>query len=594
MSRFRLNFEYVFLLLFIAAFLFLALGNRFDHRLTHEYPYGYFASDAFFHNSVADYMKQQGIIKYTPPWEVGGHEGVYDAHPPMLFQLTLVFSNLTGFESYDSIYIITVLSVLGMILLFYIITRKASRSIAMLGLPFSLLILTKTFKISFAWGYWLFAVGAFFMAALWYAIINLELKRSYMIMGLMYAAVALAHPPEIVYGVIFTALYAGLKFFREKKIDPRTIKTIVIAGIIGLVLSAYSLNIFVRSFLLTEGFRGDFVFGQGFGMPFMSLAELLGWTGFAQSHGWIGISIGHTGFLTFFEFLGLLVMVALMTAAIMFLKNSRNMWDASFVSLFSFALGYLIYFGVGKRALTHRFYWYVYALFFIGTALYFLITIAASIAGKKLGSRAVVFIAAVLLLLTFSNASPETKMGSGVMDKDNWDAIRWISKNTPKNELIFYLYGDTVAHNAPVYSAERVGLIAAQKNYQEASRNKRLNETQRWYLADSYQAYVCDLGFPKLGYYSDRLRIGNPKCEDRPFKPLNEYPDYIRFKSVCNMTYLYIPTRTQNPFITQYNNIFRQTLLSNDWITEVYRNNRVSIIQNTKPGVECFGNLTEA
>ena len=89
------------IVLVLSAFLYLGLGNAWEFKVKHDHPYGYLASDSFLHQSVADYFKETGQVKITPWYEVGGHRGVYDVHPPFLYYMSAVFTKAAGIEVYD-------------------------------------------------------------------------------------------------------------------------------------------------------------------------------------------------------------------------------------------------------------------------------------------------------------------------------------------------------------------------------------------------------------------------------------------------------------------------------------------------------------
>src|SRR3989344_5410508 len=126
---FKLNLELILLLIFIPVFLHISIANSWDNKLSHPFPYSYMASDAFFHEASAQYMKETGRIKYSAPYIYGGHENVYEQHPVFLFELSSTFSIMSGLEVYDSILLISVFAALMMILISYAIIRQANQNI---------------------------------------------------------------------------------------------------------------------------------------------------------------------------------------------------------------------------------------------------------------------------------------------------------------------------------------------------------------------------------------------------------------------------------------------------------------------------------
>ena len=218
------------LIIFLAIFLSLAIAIPWGKTIEHAYPYSYGASDAFFHQSVAEYMQQQGVIKFTPPWEVGGYEGVYDAHPPMLFELSALLSNLTGLQTYDTIFFISALLLAMSALIMYILIRHYNKHVALLSLPITLLTMAGKSKISLLWGYWLFIAGVFFLLAAFWALSRINLKNSYLLLGILTAAMAIAHIPEAAFIALFIALYWLVDLIRNKRVNIQLTKTIIIAN----------------------------------------------------------------------------------------------------------------------------------------------------------------------------------------------------------------------------------------------------------------------------------------------------------------------------------------------------------------------------
>src|SRR3989338_8495591 len=274
--------EAAIVVVFCCVFLISGLGSPWAHTIRHDFPYGYGASDAFFHQSVTEYMKEQGRVKYTPPYEVGGYDKVLDAHPPMLFQLTGIFSTFTGSAAYDSIYFITVIAYLLAILVLYLIIRQYSKNIAIISLPFGLLILSNKFSISLHWGYWLLIMGILFMIFSLWALTRIRLKHYYIILALDLGSLLIAHQPEGVFIIVFIMLYLGADALFNRRIDKTSLKSVVFGLLIALVLAAYSLNIFYNTFMQTEGYRGKFdtefgansIFIKELGIPLVLIALL--------------------------------------------------------------------------------------------------------------------------------------------------------------------------------------------------------------------------------------------------------------------------------------------------------------------------------
>ena len=60
----KIDMEKIILLIFFAAILFLGPGVLFDHKIKHDFPFAYSASDAFQHQVRADAIKDMGNFRY--------------------------------------------------------------------------------------------------------------------------------------------------------------------------------------------------------------------------------------------------------------------------------------------------------------------------------------------------------------------------------------------------------------------------------------------------------------------------------------------------------------------------------------------------
>lgn len=557
-----MNLEWIIILLFAVVFLFLALAEPWEHKIVHPFPYSYLASDAFYHQATNEYINEQGIVTNTPPYTVGGHEGVVNAHPPMLFELTSSLSTLSGFPVYDSILIITVLSILFSILIIYFIWRQANKKIAILALPVCLLILQQRITPLIFWGYWLLIVGVLFMIASLWAITRFDLKFSYFAIALLLSAAALSHQPEFIYAGIFFALFLIVKVFKEKKLSKTLITKTVTIGLLILILSSYSLLIFSKTFLKTEGYRKAFDMEEARG----------GYPSFNLVH------------------LGIAGIVALIGLVLFLFSKKRNIITPALISIFCFMLGLLIYIGLGKRAYAHRLFWVIYISFFFGFAIYCILNIFI----KKKG---IVYsiIASIIILLIFSQGIyGKTRIGPGIMNQYDWDALNWISKNVPEDSYVYYFYSDTLAHNAPLYNSKRIAFNIRINPFIESLKSQQIKRTYDFSLADGFSVYLHEKGFLSFCYFHNELKPKNETLECKEeYKLVYGIPDEFRKKDICNIEYYYFARASREPILAQYNMAIRNLLLNNNWIEEIYSNPLVSILKNNKPGVDCFGNYTQ-
>ena len=104
----KIDLEKIILLIFFAILLSLGPGVLFDHKIRHDFPFAYFASDAFQHQVRAEAIKDMGNFRYEAAYISKGVENVAGRYPPVLYHLAVVLSYAAGIEPYDSIYFILI------------------------------------------------------------------------------------------------------------------------------------------------------------------------------------------------------------------------------------------------------------------------------------------------------------------------------------------------------------------------------------------------------------------------------------------------------------------------------------------------------
>ncbi len=567
----KLNFEYAFLALYVAAFLATGLGV-FEGRLAHQYPVGYFASDAFFHQSEATWLKEQGVIRYALPGMEGGRKDVYDIHPPFMFEASGVLSYATGLEVYDAIYLLTIILLLLLGLLIYLIVRLYSINVAILSLPVTLLVFTPPFSQAVNFGQWLFIAGALFMVAAFWAIAFFGERHAWILLALFMSATAIAHQPELLFGGLFMAIYLAVKSVRARTLWKW--KEAALAAAVTLALSAYSLNLFRLTWLQT------YISDAGLGLQ--------SGTGVADK-GFSDVSLQSIGIISANPILvvGLLMIAGLALASVLAFTKKQAIWPY-WIGLFILAISYLTFLGLAKRAFAHRWLWHFYLAFFFGLALYY----GAKAVWKKWGvahSAAV----AVILLVLFASQSYGKLKGS-MVDEHYWNAMKWASENLPEDASLHVFDAGPFQQSATLYNTRRVSYIIHTNAYRKAAEAQearqiaklediKILDTYEFGLASAYSHLLCSKGLLKYGYYHAYLPSDDKECHDDFAEPKAPPRD----TRPCSMHY-YMLSRGGDDFVSVYNSALIQKLLRKQWITEVYSNPRIKILKNARPGDECL------
>ncbi len=576
--RLQLNPEYVFLAAFIAAFLATGM-SAFDGTLNHSMPTGYFASDSFFHQAESTYLKEQGIIKYALPSMEGGRKDVYDSHPPFVFEAAGVISYAAGLEVYDAIYLFVILMLLLLGLTVYVIIRRFNRNVAMLSVPLTLLVYTPPFSQVINFGQWLFIAGALFMVAALWTVSRLEEKHSFILLSIFLAATALAHQPELLFAGIFLGIFVVVKLVR-KHYGLKNLIPIAIAGLIAVVLSAYSLNIFRLTWLMTyfEDAKLGLTTGSGvFEKGFSDISMIGSILGISEA----GINIRAL-------IIGLFIVAGfLITLLMIFTKKKYDLWP-SWIAFFILFISYLTFLGLAKRSFSHRWLWHFYFAFFFGLALYY--ALKAVIKNWNVALSAGVGIAMVILL-----ALPSFGMTKGsLMDQNNWEAMKWASVNLPEDAHVYVFDAGRMQQSSALYNMRRVSFIIHRNAYERAFGAQKpgvssLEEIQiiptyEFGLASAYSHLLCDKGAFDYGYYHSYLPSMDAECHDDFQEP--KTPE--RETKLCSMEYLYVNT-AENGNYAFYNQALVLQLLKNKWIAKAYSNPGIIILKNSRPGDDCLG-----
>src|SRR3989338_6691318 len=115
----KIDLEKIYLAVFFFVFLLIGPGFLLDHRIGHDFPYGYLASDSFQHQVRAEAIKDIGNFKYEATYISKGFENVVGRYPPALYHIAVVFANASGLEAYDAIiFIVLFFAVLAVFVIY--------------------------------------------------------------------------------------------------------------------------------------------------------------------------------------------------------------------------------------------------------------------------------------------------------------------------------------------------------------------------------------------------------------------------------------------------------------------------------------------
>ena len=538
-----MNLEKPYLLLVFGMLLFFGVSNLMDHRLSHDFPYGYLASDTFQQQTRVEGIKDAGNYKNEPFYIVKGYNDVVGYYPPVIHHLGVILHFSSGIPAYDTTYFMTFFNGILAAFIMFIIIRSYNKQIAMLSLPISFLIFSNASYIGFVWGHWASITAQMFLICVFWSVRRIDLKKSEILLGIFIGALALAHTSELIYGVGFLILY-GVTLLIFRKFDFKFVKKIIIAGILAGIIASYSIFIFANSFMITNPYQFEVSTDWG-GTPIFSLL----------------------GFNLLLIFLG----IGLISGFFMF----KKMYVLILAGIYMLFIGYTNYIGFGIRAFQPRFFWPIYFSFFFGLGLYVLIKfVPKKFRQISVLSISIFFVLSISGVLAIPNIPSYHKISSpGLMDPWHWEAFQWMSQNTPLDSQLYFFYGDIYGQDAILRNSKRVHVQVIPDDFIASLQNRTIKKV---YWTESPGDHGA--GMPYFKSFLDiELHLMESKAD----------PIWEPYRNICDFDYLIFDKISRQQALAQYN-----LLIANEMLQKgsqvVFDNEAVVIIKNNNLKGDCI------
>ncbi len=548
------HIEILYLILIFGLLMYVSVGTLWDHKIEHDFPYGYLASDGFQHQVRAESIKNMGNYRNEAFYAVKGSTfaPVIGFYSSLSHHLAVLLSYNSGLETYDTIYFLVFLMPIISAFIMYLMIRKFSKNIALLAIPFSFLVFARNNFILITWGHWPAFFGHFFLICIFWAMLRFKLKASYVLLGLFMSASFLSHPSEFIFGVLFIGLYLVVDFIRIKKIDVSSVKKVIFAGVLFFILCFYYFIIWKSTWVANQGVS-----------YYLNLFSIT--------------SYGNDPFvyLSFFKWLWVILGIGLIVGVFL-LRKKKNV--ALLVGFFVLVISYGNYFGFERHALRTRALWGIYLSVFFGLGVYYVLKFLV----KKWRKEYSIVLGVVFLLIfggflgQLSNIIPvrDTFTSPGIMNKYHWDAMVWISENTALDSKVYFFYGDTYEQDAQLRNVERAHFLAITDDLIASLQNKTI---KRFYLTER----PGDTGGIGSPYRKSFFKFGFAT---------HETDEYItRQRDICEFDYyIFDKASSYYPALAQYNALIANKLMENDFIDAVYANDLVVVLRNNNPGGDCI------
>jgi len=519
-------------------------ANLSDNQLDHDFPFGYFASDAFQHQTRAEGIKDAGNFRFEANYISHGFERVVGRYPPLIYHLGVMLSHSTGLEVYDTVYfVLFFLSSLAAIIMYFVI-KGINRNVALISLPLSLMIFMTPNINGFTWGHWPAILAQVFLIALFWSFYRIDMKKSFLLIGIFLSGIFLTHTSEFVFAMFFIFVYFVINLIL-KKLSLKEVKAVVIGGILSLVIVLHYLIIFRYSWLIEQAYT--------FGVK--------------------PVWEGNPGFyLANFQVLLVFLAIGLLLSLFVVKKYTYVAFLAAFSTI---VMGYGNYFGFDTRAFQLRFLWPIHLSVFFGFGLYtslkFFIKKWNVIYSVSLG------VLLVVLLLGLVNIpfipSYQKLTSSGVMDPFHWEALEWLSESTPETSKLYFFYGDIYNQDALLRNSKRVHWLVDPNDFIDNLNSRK--------IAREYVTELPGDGGGGEVYRKTLFSFGNYAKE-------TEHEYFYGDKDMCQFDYYIFDKVSRQEALAQYNLLIANELLQNDFVEPVFDNQVVVILKNNKVGEDCI------
>ena len=540
MVKIKLDLEKIFLMVFFGLFLYLGSGFLFDNQLSHDYPYAYSASDAFQHQTRAESIKDAGNYRNEASYIVFGLKSAIGYYPPVLYDLSVILSHLTGLEVYDTIYfLVFFFAAIGALLMYFII-KQFNKNVAIISLPVSVLVFTNGLYTGFTWGHWPAILSQVFLVCVFWYTSRIELKKSYLFLGIFLAASFMTHTSEALFAGVYLFMFFIASIILNRKLDFKSTKNLMIGGIICLIIISYYLVIFRYVWLPRQAYE------------------------FAVAGTWDNPTMYLLDFKIFF-LLGILGLAL----SLFYIRKSLV---PAIISLSMIIIGSGNYFGFREKAFQLRFFWPVFLSFLAGFALYWLLKLVIKEwkAAYSFILSGLIFIAIIINAVPFVPHYDTPKANPGIMNPYHWELFSWIEKNTAEDDTIYFFYGDIYSQDAVLRNSKRTHYKVIPEDFVDAI-NKR--EIRRMYDTESPGDHGG--GVP---YRTSVFGFGS-KLEEAPKGFLYGKRD------ICQYNYYVFDKVSGQEVFAQYNLLIASQMKN---FTKVFENPVAIIMKNNNIGGECI------
>lgn len=525
----------------------MGIGSMYDHKISHDQPFGYSASDAFLHlNRVQGAFEDQSFL-FTDAAMLTGEEGIVGFYSPISVVSPGHISFLSGLNIHDTMLLNGGFIMALLTLISFFIIRKLNLHIALLALPLTLLLTSGKHFIPIPFGIMGLVYGYLFLLLFcWSLFFFFKEGLGFVFIALSSAFIIMSHGSQIIFAGLITFIYLAFyslknKLWEDKRWIPPLKKGLIIA-LVTVVLAGYS-------FLL------QYVSCSGGGMMIYTPGKAV-------------FSIGNIPNVFLFEY-GWIILSLVVIGVLTLLLTKKFEYASVFLGLF--ILGLFNFIGIPYPAFQQRFYWPIALSLFFGAGIYIII--------KTLKLKKYSVFASIALIIIFSLAYTGQNPNPGMMDKFHWEAIQKVKLDTPEESEILVPALPPYTQAAMKYQFKRRAFV-----------NNEFVKMNEWATdmiggkSIKNQTIVTKIG--SEGTCGFPVLSGFLKITQR------EVPDaYTHTRDFCSFDYYLFDKvlyREDQRTTVLALHAIKDRMLSKSWIDVFFENDLVIIIQNKDKDKECI------
>ncbi len=572
--------ETALVIAFFTLIIFLGPATASEHRLSHDYPVGYGASDSYQHQTRAQAIYDTGDYRKEAPYMMVGLKDITGFYPPIMYHDTILLSRLSGLATYDSLLLLVGLGLaLGAAIMYYL-TRGINKAVAALALPLTLFVATgRPFLGAVTFGQMPFALSSLFLTATAWAITKAGLKKSYILIGIALAGSVMTHTSEMLFLIMFIgAFFAAVLARRIITEKLKAVKSVItenkeIAAGLGLAaaITLYFWPLFIGIWMKMQPYPGIKVETESASFP---AATVHLW----QEFGTFTVPLTQAKI----PLMAIFIMLGLITTIIIAIQKRKELGKLLYnTKLFPLAFsaymllaGFGTYLGFGLRSFQTRLFWPITLAPLAGFGIYQIVKPITAAIGKK---SSIFYVAAAvsLLLSGVVLANFYEKPYTGSMTQNHWEAMKWIAENAPPEAKVWVMYSHAYSQTSVLYNTKHVNYFL--DGSEAVNTIREINEKGK--AGRMRQISIAADSGAGLPYRTGLLSFGQHAADTVMSGKFD----------VCSSDYYLIDTAfgENDRALQQLNQYFIQNFAASNMTAE-YQNNWLVVMKNNNAGGECL------